>query len=85
MLLQASTALLVLQFLGAAVALPAEQIPLHSSYEDVHEIRTKYVLNHKLSRTVLTGRLVTAEIIPTGIMTRQILDIIPKLTTASNR
>jgi hypothetical protein len=85
MLLQASTALLALQFLGAVVALPAEQIPLHSSSEDVQEIRAKYVLNNKLSRTVLTDRLVTAEIIPTGTTTRQILDIIPKLTTTSDR
>lgn len=85
MLLQASTALLALQFLRAAVALPTEQIPLHSSSKDVQEIRAKYVLNHKLSRTVLTGRLVTAEIIPTGTTTCQILDIIPKLTTTSDR
>jgi len=85
MLLQGSTALLAVHFLGAAIALPAEQIPLHGSSEDVQEVRAKYVPNHKLSRTVLIGRLITAEIIPTGTTTRQILDIIPKLTTTSDR
>jgi len=52
--LQALTALVALQFLGAAIALPAEQIPFHGSLEDFQDVRAKYVLNRKLRCTVLT-------------------------------